>query len=82
MDSEHCKIFIGGISWETSEERLRDYFNKYGEVVETIIMKYRLTGHARGFGFVVFLDTLIFDTILQENTPLTVERWKKINQFP
>jgi hypothetical protein len=29
MDSDHCKTFIGGISWETSEERLRDYFSKY-----------------------------------------------------
>lgn len=66
MDSDHCKIFIGGISWETTEERLRDYFSKYGEVVQTVIMKDRLTGRARGFGFVVFSDPSMVDIALQE----------------
>jgi RNA recognition motif-containing protein len=38
MDSDQGKLFIGGISWETTEEKLRDYFKSYGEVAETVIM--------------------------------------------
>lgn len=66
MDSDHGKLFIGGISWETTEEKLKDYFKAYGEVVDAVIMKDRATGRARGFGFVVFADPLIADRVVQE----------------
>ncbi|KAJ0980089.1 hypothetical protein J5N97_008344 [Dioscorea zingiberensis] len=54
MESDHGKLFIGGISWDTNEERLRDYFSSFGDIVEAVIMKDRATGRARGFGFIVF----------------------------
>lgn len=60
------KLFIGGISWETSEEKLKNYFMAYGEVTETVIMKDRATGRARGFGFVVFADPVVADRVVQE----------------
>lgn len=66
MDSDHGKIFIGGISWDTSEERLKDYFGQYGQVVDVVIMKDRTTGRARGFGFVVFGDPSVADRVIQE----------------
>lgn len=47
-------------------ERLKQHFEAYGEVVETIIMKDRATGRARGFGFVVFADPSIADQVVQE----------------
>ncbi|GJN09986.1 hypothetical protein PR202_ga28044 [Eleusine coracana subsp. coracana] len=50
------KLFVGGISWETDEDRLRDYFGRFGEITEAVIMRDRSTGRARGFGFVVFSD--------------------------
>ncbi|CAN1790328.1 Heterogeneous nuclear ribonucleoprotein 1 [Linum perenne] len=50
MESDLGKLFIGGISWDTDEERLNEYFTKYGEVVEAVIMRDRATGRARGFG--------------------------------
>lgn len=43
------KLFIGGISWDTDEDRLREYFQSFGEVVEVMIMRDRTTGRARGW---------------------------------
>ncbi len=66
MDSDQGKLFIGGISWETTEEKLRDHFQAYGEVAETVIMKDRATGRARGFGFVIFADPTVADRVVTE----------------
>uniref|UniRef100_A0A1D1XK76 RNA-binding protein Musashi Rbp6 n=1 Tax=Anthurium amnicola TaxID=1678845 RepID=A0A1D1XK76_9ARAE len=66
MESDLGKLFIGGISWDTNEERLREYFMNYGEVVEAVIMKDRTTGRARGFGFVVFADPVVAERVLME----------------
>mmetsp|Transcript_21087 Transcript_21087/g.25318 ORF Transcript_21087/g.25318 Transcript_21087/m.25318 type:complete len:121 (-) Transcript_21087:1467-1829(-) len=61
-----CKLFIGGLSWETSEEKLREYFEAFGEVVETPIMKDKNTGRPRGFGFVVFKDPAIAEQVVAD----------------
>jgi RNA-binding protein Musashi len=66
MQSDSGKLFIGGISWDTNEERLKDYFQSFGEVVEAVIMKDRTTGRARGFGFVVFSDPSIAERVIKE----------------
>jgi RNA-binding protein Musashi len=66
MQSDLGKLFIGGISWDTDEERLEEYFSTYGEVIETVIMKDRTTGRARGFGFVVFTDPAVADRVIKE----------------
>ena len=63
---EHGKLFIGGISWDTNEERLKEYFESFGEVIEAVIMKDRTTGRARGFGFVVFLDPAVAERVVKE----------------
>lgn len=66
MQSDLGKLFIGGISWDTNEDRLKEYFSSYGEVVESVIMKDRNTGRARGFGFVVFADPAAAERVVKE----------------
>ncbi|XP_034894495.1 heterogeneous nuclear ribonucleoprotein 1 [Populus alba] len=66
MQSDSGKLFIGGISWDTDEERLKGYFRSFGEVVEAVIMKDRTTGRARGFGFVVFADPAVAERVIKE----------------
>ncbi|XXG44843.1 hypothetical protein AAC387_Pa02g0086 [Persea americana] len=66
MESDLGKLFIGGISWDTNEDRLREYFKSFGEVVEAVIMKDRQTGRARGFGFVVFTDPVVAERVVLE----------------
>ena len=50
------KLFVGGISWNTTEEGLRQAFERFGELLEAHIVMDRYTGRSRGFGFVVFAD--------------------------
>ncbi|KAA0050741.1 heterogeneous nuclear ribonucleoprotein 1-like [Cucumis melo var. makuwa] len=66
MDSDQGKLFIGGISWETSEDKLKDYFSNYGEVMHTVVMRDKITSRPRGFGFVVFSDPSVLDRVLQD----------------
>lgn len=41
------KMFIGGLSWQTSPESLRDYFSKFGEITEVMVMKDPTTRRSR-----------------------------------
>ncbi|CAH8381806.1 unnamed protein product [Eruca vesicaria subsp. sativa] len=66
MESDLGKLFIGGISWDTDEEKLREYFTNYGDVVEAVIMRDRVTGRARGFGFIVFADPNVAERVILE----------------
>ncbi|KAK6947028.1 RNA recognition motif domain [Dillenia turbinata] len=66
MESDLGKLFIGGISWDTDEVRLKEYFSSFGEVVEAVIMRDRTTGRARGFGFIVFADPAVAERVVME----------------
>lgn len=46
------KLFIGGLSFSTSTERLREAFAEAGEVESAAVVTDRDTGRSRGFGFV------------------------------
>jgi len=50
------KLFVGGVSWDTTDDGLRRAFEKYGAVTEAKIITDRDTGRSRGFGFVTFED--------------------------
>ncbi len=50
------KLFIGGLSWNTSEERLREAFEQFGDLDDIRIITDRETGRSRGFGFVTFTE--------------------------
>eukprot|EP00573_Skeletonema_grethae_P008321 CAMPEP_0201693196 /NCGR_PEP_ID=MMETSP0578-20130828/5856_1 /ASSEMBLY_ACC=CAM_ASM_000663 /TAXON_ID=267565 /ORGANISM="Skeletonema grethea, Strain CCMP 1804" /LENGTH=334 /DNA_ID=CAMNT_0048178681 /DNA_START=75 /DNA_END=1079 /DNA_ORIENTATION=- len=60
-----AKIFVGGLSWQTTEETLRYHFEQYGEVVSVEVMRDRQTGDPRGFAFVVFKSDETVDLILK-----------------
>ena len=48
------KLFVGGLSWNTTDAGLRTAFEKHGEVTEAKVINDRETGRSRGFGFVTF----------------------------
>jgi len=45
-------IYVGNLNYRMSEDSLRKLFEQYGEVVSAKIIKDRMTGRSRGFGFV------------------------------
>ena len=46
-DDTEGKIFVGGLSWSTTEEGLKFYFEKYGEVADVSLMMDKRTGQPR-----------------------------------
>jgi len=48
------KLFVGGLSWDTTDDGLRQAFASYGEITEAKVITQRDTGRSRGFGFVTF----------------------------
>ncbi len=48
------KLFIGGLSWNTTDESLRAKFEEFGEVTDAVVIREKDTGRSRGFGFVEF----------------------------
>jgi cold-inducible RNA-binding protein len=50
------KLFVGGLSWGTTDEGMRGAFEKYGAVDDAKVIMDRETGRSRGFGFVTFSD--------------------------
>ncbi len=50
------KLFVGNISWDASDDDLKQLFAEFGEVEEAIIIKDKFSGRSKGFGFVTFVN--------------------------
>ena len=48
----NAKLFVGNLSFNTTENDLRDMFAAHGTVMEANLMMDRMSGRPRGFGFV------------------------------
>uniref|UniRef100_A0A3Q3NP00 RRM domain-containing protein n=1 Tax=Labrus bergylta TaxID=56723 RepID=A0A3Q3NP00_9LABR len=48
------KIFIGGLSFETTEDGVAEAFCKYGTIEKVDVIRDKETGRSRGFGFVKY----------------------------
>uniref|UniRef100_A0A3P9AGB4 RRM domain-containing protein n=1 Tax=Esox lucius TaxID=8010 RepID=A0A3P9AGB4_ESOLU len=48
------KLFIGGLSFETTDESLRAHFEQWGSLTDCVVMKDPVTKRSRGFGFVTY----------------------------
>lgn len=58
------KLFVGGLSRQTSDKELRDYFSKFGEIESVTVKVDPYTGQSRGFAFIVFSNAQTIDTLL------------------
>ncbi|KAM7268184.1 hypothetical protein ACFE04_010350 [Oxalis oulophora] len=56
-DTTYTKIFVGGLAWETRKETLRRYFEKFGQILEAVVINEKSTGRSKGYGFVTFKES-------------------------
>ena len=60
------KLFVGNLSFKTTENELQDAFAAHGTVLETNLMMDRATGRPRGFGFVTMSTPEEAEKAIQE----------------
>ncbi|KAH8247854.1 hypothetical protein KR038_010950, partial [Drosophila bunnanda] len=54
---EHLrKIFVGGLSTQTTAGTVRRFFEQFGVVADAVVMRDPVTNHSRGFGFVTYVE--------------------------
>ena len=50
------KLFVGNLSWTTTDDSLRDFFSQVGNVISVSVITDLMSGRSRGFGFVEMED--------------------------
>ncbi|CAM6032122.1 unnamed protein product, partial [Sphagnum compactum] len=75
------RIFVGGMSRETTEVDLIRYFSEYGNVKSAKIITDIITGASKGYGFVTFASEQ--EALrLQQNTGVVILHNRKLNIGP
>lgn len=60
------KLFVGSLPWEADDAKLNELFSKFGTVASAVVLKDRMTGRSRGFGFVEFADDAAAEAAIKE----------------
>ncbi|XP_062517065.1 heterogeneous nuclear ribonucleoprotein D-like-A [Corticium candelabrum] len=66
MSVDVGKAFVGGLSHSTTEESLATHFSKFGEILNTSVMRDPVTKVPRGFGFVEFKDPNVVELVARQ----------------
>jgi cold-inducible RNA-binding protein len=75
------KLFVGGLSWDTTDDGLRQAFAQYGEITEAKVITDRDTGRSRGFGFVTFTEDESAKTAISKMDGTTLDgKTIKVNE--
>jgi cold-inducible RNA-binding protein len=67
------KLYVGNLSFNTTENDLQDLFATVGPVQEVLLMQDRVTGKSRGFGFVTMSDSADATNAISQFNGKTVE---------
>ena len=58
------KIYVGNLSYATSEDTLKSAFSQFGEVESAVVIRDRFTQQSKGFGFVEMQDEKSMNTAI------------------
>ena len=50
------KLYVGNLSFDMTDQDLEETFSEFGELASAVIVKDRVSGRSRGFGFVEFAE--------------------------
>ncbi|XP_013101945.1 ribonucleoprotein RB97D [Stomoxys calcitrans] len=56
-DNYSCKLFLGGLSPNTTEESITNFYAQYGEVASAVVKRDPTTQRSKGFGFITYKDS-------------------------
>jgi len=77
------KLFVGGLSWQTTEDGLQHYFESMGMDVERVlIMRDKVTGRSRGFGFAILKNPDLLDKAVSSSLHLDDRRIEAKRAIP
>uniref|UniRef100_A0A803MEL7 RRM domain-containing protein n=1 Tax=Chenopodium quinoa TaxID=63459 RepID=A0A803MEL7_CHEQI len=68
-DTTLTKVFVGGLAWETPKQALYEHFEKFGEILEAVIISDKITGRSKGYGFVTFKEPEAAKKACEDATP-------------
>jgi hypothetical protein len=75
------KLFVGGLSQDTTTGDLRAAFAKFGELVDVAVINERGTNQSRGFGFVTFATSTASEAAIKEMNGVELDgRTIKVNR--
>jgi RNA recognition motif-containing protein len=60
------RVYVGNLSYQTTEDTLRELFSEYGEVESVSVITDRYTGRSKGFAFVEMTDDEAAETAIGE----------------
>lgn len=72
-DADEYRCFIGGLSWSTTDDGLKDAFGKFGRLTETKVVVDKFTGKSKGFGFVTFDEKQAMEDAIEEMHGISID---------
>ncbi len=73
------KIYVGNLSFNTTESELEELFGQYGKVVEVALIRDRISNRLKGFGFITFESQQEAESALALNGKEFLGRPLKVN---
>lgn len=62
-----AKIYVGNLSYNTTEDQLRDFFGQYGNISDCKLISDFQTGRSKGFGFITYASDAEGEKALEAN---------------
>jgi len=73
------KIYVGNLSFNTTEDVLKEKFGKYGEISEIALIRDKLSNQLKGFGFITFASQQAAQGALEMSGKDFLGRTLKVN---
>jgi len=74
QNTDHAKIFVGGLGQDLNEEAVRSYFSTFGEIKKINLVMDKVTKRSKGFCFIVFSNEISAVAACMNNTHYIKEK--------